>query len=141
VLHEKHILFHATVKPAFRHKIEMEGYSGYLSAHLPLIRELHGRGASTGDIAAALFAAGARAGRSDPHAQQLTRSEHIVNLRAMTLYVLALLGLRRRRVRVLHLKANKNGGRPGVPPDLPNSKTTTMIGPTHGDESCKSSLA
>ncbi len=84
-------------------------YSGYLAKYTEMIRDLHGRGASTRAIATALYAAGARASTSNPN-DRLSRAEHLVNLRGMVLYVQRRLGLRIRRVRVLHLKANRVAG-------------------------------
>src|SRR5205823_2225152 len=82
------------------------GYSGYLAAHVELIRDLHGRGASTWAIAEALYAAGARADTSGPYPVEMSRADHLVNLRGMVIYVQRRLGLRIRRARVLNLKAS-----------------------------------
>jgi hypothetical protein len=80
-------------------------YNGYLAAYVELIRALHEGGASTWEIAKALYAAGARARSSDPHSGRLSRKQHLVNLRAMTIHIQRRLGLRMRHVRVMNLKA------------------------------------
>jgi hypothetical protein len=103
-------------------------YRGYLSDHVELIRALHEGGASTWEIATALYNAGARAHRSSPHTGKMSRAEHLVNLRAMVIYVQRRLGLRHRRIRILNLKANqKNGGRrPGDETRRADSKRQMM---------------
>ncbi len=53
-------------------------YAGYLAPYVATIRELHGRGASTREIAEALYEKGARARSSDPHSIRLTREHHLV---------------------------------------------------------------
>ncbi len=80
-------------------------YSGYLAAYVELIRALHEDGATTGAIAEALYAAGARARTSDPRSGRLSRKQHLVNLRAMIIHVQRRLGLRIRHVRILNLAA------------------------------------
>jgi hypothetical protein len=69
-------------------------YLGYLAPYLDRIRELHGCGATSREIAKALYAAGARAGTSDPDPNfRMTRDHHIANLRMMVVHVLNRLGL------------------------------------------------
>jgi hypothetical protein len=82
-------------------------YNGYLRDHVEQIRALHERGATTREIAESLYLAGARTNTSDPaaHSRVMSREHHIANLQTMALFVLQRLGLRRRRVRVLNLKA------------------------------------
>lgn len=97
-------------------------YHGYLACHIELIRDLHGRGASTRAIAIALYDAGARAHTSSPYSSDLDRAGHVTNLRGMVIYVQQRLQLRVRHVRVLNLKANESGRRPGDEPRRANSK-------------------
>jgi hypothetical protein len=86
-----------------------DSYSGYLTAYVPQIRELHGTGATVRQIAEAIFAAGARAQTSEPIQLDMSRDHHVANLALMVLYVLRRLGLRSpRRVRVLRLKAERD---------------------------------
>ena len=100
---------------------EKTPYSGYLAPHVDRIREMHASGASTLAIAEALYEAGARAQTSGPFPVKLTRADHLINLRAMVIYIERRLGLRIRRYRVLNLKpVNEKSGAPGVGPDAPN---------------------
>jgi hypothetical protein len=94
----------------------MSDYTGYLATQTKLIRDLHEGGASTLDIASALYAVGVRAQTSNPY-DELNRAEQITNLRGMVIYVLQRLGLRTRRVRILNLKANRTPARRGGRPD------------------------
>src|SRR5436190_755853 len=93
-------------------------YNGYLAKYTAMIRDLHERGASTRAIAESLYEAGAGAQRSDPYSIEMSRAEHVVNLRAVVIHVQRRLGLRTRRVRVLNLKASEvkhpAGGRLGA---------------------------
>jgi hypothetical protein len=68
-------------------------YTGYLTAHLHLLRDSHARGAGTREIAELLYAAGARSDTSEPGEHVLTYEHHIANLRTMALYALTRLGL------------------------------------------------
>lgn len=78
-------------------------YSGYLSPHLDLIRELHEKGAGTREIAERIYAGGARG--LNPG----SRERHLLNLQTMTLYALKRLGLHTPRLRVLDLKRAADG--------------------------------
>ena len=92
-------------------------YSGYLRGHVEQIRTLHERGATTREIAESLYLAGARANTSDPAvlSRVMSREHHVTNLQTMVLFVLQRLGLRRRRVRILSLKAERERcAAPGV---------------------------
>jgi hypothetical protein len=80
-------------------------YTGYLSPHLTTIRELHGGGANTRQIAEALYRLGARACSSDLNPKfKMSRAHHVANLRTMVLHVLQRCGLRARRRRILELR-------------------------------------
>jgi hypothetical protein len=92
-------------------------YNGYLRDHVEQIRTLHECGATTREIAESLYLAGARANTSEPaaHSRVMSREHHIANLQTMALFVLQRLGLRRRRVRVLNLKAAERVTKLGAP--------------------------
>ena len=57
-------------------------YTGYLSPHIETIRALHGKGKTAREIAAVLYATGARSGTYD----------HIASIAQMAAYVLRRLG-------------------------------------------------
>jgi hypothetical protein len=109
-------------------------YAGYLANHIARIRAMYEGGASTREIAEALYAAGVRARPSDPY-DKLDRSGHLRNLRGTTIYVLRRLGLRTRRVRILNLTATEMklpaGGRPGASKSVNDDDEHTMLEKHH----------
>jgi hypothetical protein len=76
-------------------------YQGYLSPYVDRIRAMYLAGASTHEIAEALYKLGARASTSEPSVPhyRMRRAHHVANLRLMALYTLQRLGLRTRRKR------------------------------------------
>jgi hypothetical protein len=103
-------------------------YHGYLADYVELIRSLHRRGASTWAIAETLFEIGVRAHSSSPDPDEMSRADHLVNLRGMVIYVQRRLDLRIRRYRVLNLKV---GGGPGDEPRRANSQDAADLTTTN----------
>jgi hypothetical protein len=80
-------------------------YAGYLAPFLDHIVDGHRRGLGSIEIAAKLYAAGARASTSD--GRELSPQHHIGNIAAMVHFILLRLGLRTRKPRGKRLTARR----------------------------------
>lgn len=108
--------------------MEQLRYNGYLAPYADRIRLLHEHGASTREIAEALYALGVRAQTSDPlRTKGMSREAHIINLQAMTIHVQRRLGLRIRRVRTLNLRPTREGTTSGDQARPPEANSQQMI--------------